>query len=338
LPQATVLRRAARPPFLISRESELVEGVTQETKEKTVSKEGLSHLFVVYAVWSSTYLAIRVAVLGPSGFPPFILGATRLLAACFVLFLLATLRHENLRLPRGQLAVLAASGILMWVSGNGLVNWAEQDAPSGFAALMLASTPIWVAAIQAATGRERPSLLFTVSLLVGFAGVGVLTIPSFTGGTSVGLASSLALLLAALSWGSGSILQSRLLGETAPMVSSGYQQLFGAAGLAVAILLTGEGVPAPSSAALLAWGYLVIFGSVLAFTSYVRALRLLPTSIAMTYAYVNPILAVLLGAVLLGEQVTAWTLLGAALIVMGVAGVFRSRRKAQARNEGDELH
>jgi drug/metabolite transporter (DMT)-like permease len=139
------------------------------------------------------------------------------------------------------------------------------------------------------------------------------------------LADSIVLLFAAACWASGSILQARLKSGISPLVSSAYQQLFGALGMAVLVLVMQEPAVAPTAEALWAWGYLVVFGSVLAFTSYVTALRLLPTRIAMTYAYVNPILAVILGSVLLQEQIAPLTPVGGFLIVVGVAGVYRSR-------------
>jgi drug/metabolite transporter (DMT)-like permease len=303
----------------------VVSGAYEERDSKKVSRKGLANLFVVYVVWSSTYLAIRVAVRTGSGFPPFTVGATRLLAAGVILFAIAVATRQKLKLSRDQFLVLAATGLLLWVGGNGMVNWAEQEAPSGFTALMLASVPIWVAAIQAGLKKQRPSPVFLGSLACGFAGVAVLTAPSLLSGASIRLTDSLVLLFAAASWALGSVLQTRLKPGIPPLVSSAYQQLFGAMGMGVMVLISREPPAAPGVEALWAWGYLVVFGSVLAFTSYVTALRLLPTRIAMTYAYVNPILAVVLGSLLLQEQITPWTPLGGLLIVAGVAGVYRSR-------------
>jgi drug/metabolite transporter (DMT)-like permease len=150
--------------------------------------------------------------------------------------------------------------------------------------------------------------------------------PSLIRGASVGLVDFVVLLTAAASWGLGSVLQTKMKPAASPLVSSAYQQLFGAGGMCVVVLLSNEQAAAPTADALLAWAYLIVFGSILAFTCYVTALRLLPTRIAMTYAYVNPILAVVLGAVLLHETVTLWVVAGAALIVLGVAGVFRSHQ------------
>ncbi len=140
--------------------------------------------------------------------------------------------------------------------------------------------------------------------------------------------SILALLSAGLSWAAGSVLISRERLGLAARVSSGYQHLFGVLGLGLAALVAREPVPQPTAEALGAWGYLILFGSILGFTAFVNALRLLPTSVAMTYAYVNPVIAVVLGWLILSEPITVWTLAGAALVLLGVAGVFRDRRSS----------
>ena len=139
------------------------------------------------------------------------------------------------------------------------------------------------------------------------------------------LKSILALLGASLSWATGSVLQGRRPVSLAPQVSAGYQSLAGAVGFVILVALTGEPQPAPTLPALLALGYLAIFGSVVAFTAYVITLRDLPMSVAMTYAYVNPVIAVFLGNLILKEPITIWTIMGAALVILGVAGVFRAR-------------
>jgi drug/metabolite transporter (DMT)-like permease len=241
------------------------------------------------------------------------------------------LRRRPLQLSRRDFGVLAGSGTLLWLGGNGLVSWAAQRADSGLAALVIASTPIWVALIEAVLDRRAPSLLLVGSLLLGFAGIGLLSAPQILDGTQADLWAVVGLLGAALSWGSGTLLQQRLPVSVPPRVSSAYQHLFGGVGLALVALLVRDPVPRPSPDAWLAWGYLVIFGSVIAFTSYIQALRLLPTTVVVTYAYVNPVIAVVLGWAVLGERLTFWTALGAPLVLLGVAGVFRDRMRQRAR-------
>jgi drug/metabolite transporter (DMT)-like permease len=286
---------------------------------------GLSNLFVVYLVWGSTYLAIRVAVRQGSGFPPFMMGAMRVLLGGALLLLWSALARKRIRLSRGELAVVGISGVLLWFGGNGLVVWAEQRAASGLAALMVSTAPLWVAFIQSVLDRRRPSWILSLALLTGFAGIGFLTVPVIRGSSLGDGRSVLALLVAALSWSLGSLFQTRRPVELTSRVSAGYQQLFGGAGFALAAWIFGEPLPTPSPQAWLAWGYLVVIASVFAFVAYVQALRLLPTNVVMTYAYVNPVIAVLLGWIVLKEPLTGWTLGGMLLVLLGVAGVFRDR-------------
>ena len=286
---------------------------------------GLVYLLVVYVVWGSTYLGIRIAVREGTGFPPFTMAAMRGIAAGCLLLLWAAATRKQLRLSRGEALVLAASGALLWVGGNGLVVWAEQRADSGYAALVVGSAPIWVAMMESLLDRRLPSLLLVGSLLTGLAGVGLLTAPALAAGLAVDVGVAGALVLAAVTWGAGSILQRRRPAAAPPLVTAAYQLLFGGVGLGLVALLAREPTPQPTTEAWLAWGYLVVIGSLLGFTSYVQALHLLPTNVIMTYAYVNPVIAVLLGWLVLHEPITLWTLGGMALVLLGVAGVFRDR-------------
>ncbi|HLH21954.1 MAG TPA: EamA family transporter [Chloroflexota bacterium] len=292
---------------------------------------GLGYLLVVYVVWGSTYLAIRIAVREGAGFPPFSMAAMRVGAAGSLLLLWAAASGRPVRLGRRDALVLAGAGLLLWVGGNGLVVWAEQRAESSYAALLVASAPVWVALLEAALDRRAPTPLLAASLLVGLGGVGLLAAPALAAGSAVDAASVGALVLAAVTWGLGSVLQRRHAVSVPPLVSAGYQLLFGAAGLAAAALLAHEPLPTPTPEAWAAWGYLVLAGSLLGFTSYVQVLHLLPTSLAMTYAYVNPAIAVLLGALILGEAITPTMLGGMALVLAGVAGVFHDRYREALR-------
>lgn len=286
---------------------------------------GLAHLFVVYIVWGSTYLAIRVAVREGSGFPPFVMAGTRVLAASLLLFAWARWRGNVLSASAREIAVLGVSGVLLWVGGNGLVVWAVQYAHSGYAALLIGTVPLWGAVVNALVSRRFPAWSLLAAILVGFAGLAILTGPALRGGDRSQVASVFALLGAALSWSSGSILQSRHPVHLRPTAASAWQHLFAGVVFFVVSRVFGEPLPAPTPEAWAAWGYLVLFGSMFAFTSYVTALRLLPVNIVMTYAYVNPVVAVLLGRVILDEPITLQTIAGAALILTGVAGVFRVR-------------
>ena len=286
---------------------------------------------VVYIVWGSTYLAIRVAVREGSGFPAFTMAGMRVLAASLILFAWAALSGKHLWVGRRALGVLAVSGVLLWLGGNGLVSWAERRADSGYSALLIGALPLWVTIMESIIDRRAPTWRLVAALLVGLAGVAVLNGPVILEGSDQDIYAALALIAAAVSWGIGVIYQKRKAPALDAEVSSGYQQLAGAFGLFLVALSTGEPRPTPISEAWVAWGYLVIFGGVIAFTSFIKALRLLPTSVVMTYAYVNPVVAVILGRLLLGEPVTAWTAAGTVLIVLGVMGVFHERRSASQR-------
>lgn len=290
-----------------------------------LDRVGLLNLLVVYIVWGSTYLAIRVAVREGAGFPPFTMALMRVAAASALLLGWARLKGHRLRLTRDELVLMAGSGVLLWVGGNGLVTWAEMRAASGLAALLVAAMPIYGEVITAAVDRRAPSWRTVGAILLGFAGVGVLSWPVLRHGTSADVAAVIALLLAPLFWSIGSFWFQRRRPPLSVFAVSGYQQLLGGVGFLVVALARREPLPAPTGEAWLAWVYLVVFGSVAAFTAYMTSLRRLPYGVVMTYAYVNPVIAVLLGWLVLDEAVTAWTVAGATLVTAGVAGVFRNR-------------
>ncbi|MGD8823164.1 MAG: EamA family transporter, partial [Anaerolineales bacterium] len=164
---------------------------------------GLFHLLVVYIVWGSTYLAIRVAVRPGQGFPPFTLGLTRMALAGILLLLWAKARGRDILPHRRDLAVMAGAGLLLWTGGNGLVMLAEQRIDSALAALLVTTTPIWVAVMEAVLSRRSLDRSLMASLLLGFSGVVVLSIPSLQEGASGDFLSVLAVLGASFSWSVG---------------------------------------------------------------------------------------------------------------------------------------
>lgn len=289
---------------------------------------GLLHLLVIYLIWGSTYLGIRVAVRPDAGFAPFTLGAMRVIVAGALLLLWGALARRRLRPTRAELGIVLLTGTLLWVGGNGTVNWAEQHVESGYAALLLGTTPIAVALMEALVDRRRPSGRLLGAMCLGFAGLVVLTLPVVEGRAPGNPAAVGMLLFATVSWGAGTILFKRRPLALSPQVSSGVQQLCAGAGFLLSAWLLGEFAgtrPPPSPPAWAAYGYLTLFGSVIAFTSFLQAVRLLPTRVVTTYAYVNPVVAIALGRWLLQETVTWHTFAGGALTLLGVAGVFRYR-------------
>ena len=300
--------------------------------DSKINTTGLFYLGVVYIIWSSTYLAIRFAVREGSGFPSFTMAMTRSFVAGGILLLWGLVKGKRIQPSREELPVLMVSGLLLLTGGNGLVTWAEQRVDSGLAALTVAAMPIWAALIEAVLDRRFPTLMLSLSLIVGFAGIGLLSAPSLQTGMRADILGVIALLGASANFAAGSVLQSRRPVKLASQVSAGYQLLFGAAGLFILVISLREPRPAPVAEAWIAWGYLVVFGSVLGFTSYVQALNLLPAKIVFTYAFVNPVLAVILGVLILGEPVTLWTICGAVLVILGVVGVFRERYLVNERH------
>jgi drug/metabolite transporter (DMT)-like permease len=304
------------------------EGAADLSPEK-LSTIGLANLGAVYLAWGSTYLAIRVAVREGSGFPPFAVGFSRLIVAGLLLMLWGWLSGNSLRISRRELGILAGSGLLLWLGGNGLVMLAEQRADSGLAALVIGTAPLWAAIMESLLDRRVPSPLLLGSVVLGFVGIGVLSAPILLNGVRADALSVIALVAASIFWTVGAVWQQRDSRIESARVRSAYQHLSGAIGFLALTLIMGEPRPSPTAEAWAGWGYLVVFGSLVGFTSFISALRLLPVNVGMTYAYVNPVIAVILGAIILGESITAWTIAGAVLIILGVAGVFRNRGRSK---------
>lgn len=279
-------------------------------------------LLAVYVVWSSTYLAIGVAV---TELPPLLMASLRYAAAGLVMLLIALRRGAAWPEARDWLRVLPI-GALLFVGGNGFVAIALQSVTSGGAAVVCAMMPLWVGVLGAITG-ERPTRREWLSLALGFAGVAVLM-----GGPSLaGEPLHVALLIGApICWAMGSILARRLPGAIGrdPFLLPAMQMLTGGAALAAVGGAFGERLPAQASAkAWLAVAYLWGIGSIVAFTAYTWLLRNARPAIATSYAYVNPVLAVLIGAALSGEPVGATTVIANALIVLAVFLALRRPRR-----------
>ena len=287
-----------------------------------------SALSIVYVVWGSTYLAIALVV---QTLPPLFSAGVRFVIAGLVVLAWVAARR-GVRVTRDQLAGAALIGLLLLFGGNGFVSLAERTVPSGLTALIIASVPLWIVLLRRVAGdRVHPSTYAGVA--VGFGGVAFLVIPRGSSGETdpVGLAM---LLVATTSWALGTFLAPRLRLPRDGLLSTALQQLAGGLVLAFAGVVTGELVGIdPSSfsmASLAALAYLVVFGSLVAFTAYSWLLQHAPVSLVATYAYVNPVVAVLLGAVLLAEPVTPNILVGAAIILAAVAFIV-SREGARQR-------
>jgi drug/metabolite transporter (DMT)-like permease len=274
----------------------------------------------VYLVWGSTYLAIRV---GLDGYPPFLMGSLRFIAAALVFY--AFLRWRGHAPPtRAQWKNAAVMGLFMMLLGNGLVNVAEQTVSSGLAAVAVASMPLWAGLFGMMRG-QHPSRGEWTGLVIGFLGVVWL---NFDGEMRASLVGMVALLLAPIAWAWGSV-WSRGRDLPAPFMSTAAQMLCGGVAMGLLGLLIGERITeVPPLKATLAVAYLAAFGSIVGFSAYVWLLHHVRPALATSYAYVNPPIAVLLGALLLHERV-GWDAVGAmAVILAGVVIITRAKARA----------
>jgi drug/metabolite transporter (DMT)-like permease len=317
---ATVIRKSLEPP----------PSVEIMSSEPSRARVWLA-LWVVYLVWGSTYLAIRVAVHpshGP-GFPPLLLAGSRFTVAG-VLMLAATVRRpapDGLPDPMGRRQWVAAAviGLALPFGGNGLVSIAEQRVPSGTAAVTLATIPIWAALITAAIGRGRLRPPQLVGLALGFGGVAALVVGTGSGRAS--LAGTLIVVVAAVSWASGSVWSKTAPSVRRPLVMTGMEMLCG--GIACLVVAAGGGEFGQlhrtelTAHAWWAWAYLVVAGSLLAYSAYVWLLRNAELSLVTTYAFVNPVVAVILGSLILSEPFTIRSAVSTVAVVAGVILMIR---------------
>jgi drug/metabolite transporter (DMT)-like permease len=297
-------------------------------------------LAVVYVVWGSTYFAIALGIGADDGagegLPPFVLASVRFLLAGAVLFAWAVRRPaaDGLPDPLGWAqwrACLVVGGFLL-LGGNGLVVLSELRIDSGLTSVAVATVPLWTALLAAAAGQERLPPVAVAGVVLGFAGVAVMLSGSFSGRIdTVGL---LMALTAAVCWGFGSWWSRGAPLPRRPLVMTAMEMLCGGALMAVVALVRGEYDFDPGAVGAAGWwalAYLTVFGSMLAFTCYVWLLRNARLSLVTTYAYVNPVVAVGLGVLLLDERLTARTLVATAVTLAGVALIVMPRSEARTQ-------
>jgi drug/metabolite transporter (DMT)-like permease len=296
-----------------------------------------SALACIYVVWGSTYLAIRVMV---EDIPPLLGAGLRFAIAGGVTLAALAVRGRSVRVSRRALAGAALIGLLLPAGGPGLVTVAERDVPSGLAALLVSSVPLWVVLLRSTVGGERVARSTLAGLAVGFAGLALLLLPGSRPAEATAFGVVL-VLVAACSWAVGSFLSPRLELPSEPLVSTAWQMLFGGIALLAAALIAGEpGDVHPariSTESVLAFVYLLTMGSWVAFTAYAWLLQNAPVSQVATYAYVNPLVAVVLGWAILDEKLGAGTIAGAALVVASVAAIVtrESGRRKPAAEDAD---
>ncbi len=277
-------------------------------------------LVTVYVIWGSTYLGIAYA---GETIPPLFAVSTRFITAGVLMALLVKfVRRGSLRAPRRELLSCMVIGILL-PGANAVLFFAERNVPTGLASLIIASVPLWVMVLRLGPGRERLPWPVLAGVGVGFAGVAVLAQPS--GGARV---SGIALcVLSALMWASGSFLSSRLPMPADPFAATSFEMLAGGFVMLPFSVFTVHHF-APSTTSIVAWMYLVTFGSIVGYTAYVWLLANAPLGLVSTYAYVNPVVAISLGVLFRGEHVTWRLLTGALIVVVAVAAVVRQEPPA----------
>jgi len=273
----------------------------------------------VYVIWGSTYLAIRIAI---ESIPPLLMAGVRFLIAGAVLSLWA--RSRGAAWPdRAQWRTAAVVGTLLLLGGNGGVVWAELTVPSSLAALIVAAVPIVTVALDwLRPGGTRPGRATMLGLLTGFAGVAILVNPFANDASRVDPLGALALMGATVSWAAGSIYSRGARSVESPLMGAGANMLMGGAGLTLGGLVLGEAghldIAAITTRSALAMLYLIVAGAIVGFTAFFYLLRHTTPASSTTYAYVNPIVAILLGWAILNEPITSRVLLAAAVIISGV--------------------
>lgn len=291
---------------------------------------------LVYLAWGTTYLAIKMGV---KDLPPGLFGGTRVGLAGFVLLAYLACRGETIRLPIRELVWAAIIGNVLFAGGNLLITMAEKHVASSVAAVLVATTPLWMALLETIwPWGERLAGRGWLGVLTGLGGVLLLFAPKEPG-LLVEEVGPLLVLASALCWAVGSFLLRRQRGRSSHLVAAAYQMILGGAGQLLIGLLTGEPSQLTSDSftagAIYAFFHLLIFGSLIGFVAYTWLLGHVSVTQAGTYAYVNPVIAILVGWLLGGEEISGWIVAGMGLILGGVALV-RTGGLAPAREMGSD--
>jgi drug/metabolite transporter (DMT)-like permease len=289
-------------------------------------------LITIYIVWGSTYLGIAVAI---ETIPPFLMVAARFILAGLLLVGAVALFGNGVRRPTlREIRDSAIVGVLLVAGGNGFVTLGQQTIPSGIAALMVALMPVWMAVLGRVVFGDRLPRLVTAGVVIGFVGVAILAWPSEISSPlePIGL---LALIIAPIAWASGSLFAARRASlPRSTLLTSGLQMIAGGLFVGVFSVASGELArfePAAVSAeSIVAFLFLTFVGSLLGYSTYAWLLSSAPVSLVSTYAYVNPVVAVVLGALVLGETITPQHLVAGAVIVLAVAIIITARSRMSA--------
>lgn len=303
---------------------------------KNITKAYIAYAFICI-IWGTTYLAIRVAVLH---YPPYLMAGTRQLISGIILVGIALMINRKVDLSRKNLVQQGIIGFLLITMGNGLVTWAEQYVQSGIAALICSTMPISAVLINIVSGKERLNLRVVLGMFLGFSGVALVFHESLNqqsgGDSQIFIIGIIALFVATFSWALGSLFNKRNADAKNSLFNAGLQVIIGGAFMFMIspfvdnydhlVLWNRDGF----------WAviYLIIFGSVLAYAAYMYALKVLPVGFVTSYAYVNPLVAVILGSWMLQEPLNIYTIIAFVMIIMGIFIVRSGYKKQHAM--GDE--
>ena len=289
----------------------------------------------IYVIWGSTYLALAVAL---QSMPPFLLMAARCLVGGGILYGYARLLES--KSPSSRIALLASvCGVLFFAGCHGVLADAQQRVPSGLAAVLLATIPLWIALLQLVLRLSKRSLKRAIAFLIpGVAGVALIAWRQTSSEPSqLHMSDVLLLLGASLSWAVGTLISERQTDVYPPLALSGLELLAGGIALLVISITRGEfsafSVAEISPASAAGWAYLTVAGTLVAFAAYIWLLKQVNPTLVSTYTFVNPVIAVALGWAFLDETLTIWMLAGAIMIIVSVSGLLLTRRRAVGADE-----
>ncbi len=289
----------------------------------------LISFFCVYLFWGGTYLGMKFALVS---FPPFIMAGIRHTTAGIILSVIALIKKETFPTKK-EILNAGLVGALLLLGGNGLVAYAEMRVPSSIASLIIASVPLWISGLNWISGdKKNPSLLEFVGLFLGFAGIIVLAFQGSNSSTNIDEIGIALLLIASLSWSIGSLYSKRANMPKSSFYNISFQMLVGGFLLLIFSMLLGEyksfNVSNITTQSLFAMFYLILFGSILAYSAYIWLFKNVNPTLASTYAFVNPVVALILGWSLASEVLSTQAIIASILIIGAVVILTLSKRKA----------
>lgn len=314
------------------KKTDMIQNTTITGKPKTLII--VLALVSVYLFWGGTYLGMKIAI---ETMPPFLMAGIRFSIAGWILYNIHRLKGEK-RPTFQEWRGAGIVGALLLLGGNGAVAWAEQKVPSSIASLLVATVPLWIAAFSYLGGAKKPNIGSLVGIALGLCGIVTLVWKS-NGSSSqtINFIGIVALLFASISWSAGSMYSRKAKLPASPLLSTGVQMIVGGALLLIASLFHGDFQKFHpfqiSLRSYIAFGYLIIFGSIIGYTAYIWLLKKVEPTLVSTYAFVNPIVAVILGWLIAGEHIGANVLIAACIIIIAVIVITIFRDKPSLRRQ-----